>query len=273
MTRHPTRSAAETCLFDRFHLLSIDLPGHGCSDKAKDPDKSYTQPAYAEAALEVIEKLSILKVVVFGWSLGGHVAIEMLAMDPEIVQGIMIVGTPPVNKNEVMKGFNFPYDPPYDTDNPIETDDPDAKLPLVARGELDPTQIEDFVEASAQMPYEDWMNETVRTTDPQARSIMFEHFKNGGCCDQRDIVEVNRRPVAVVNGKEDPFVNLKFIKENVKQDLLWQGETLEVEGKHAPFWEDNDTFTALLLVFMDEVTETGPRRSKGFVGKALESFK
>ncbi|KAI0191916.1 alpha/beta hydrolase fold protein [Astrocystis sublimbata] len=50
-------------------LVVLDFPGHGRSPDATDPNKSYYQYAYAEAALEVLQYYNITQVVLLGWSL------------------------------------------------------------------------------------------------------------------------------------------------------------------------------------------------------------
>src|ERR1700733_8131439 len=69
----------ESPLADEFHLIAIDLPGHGSSSDAFRPDETYSFPGYADAAVEVLELMGIEKFVVVGWSLGGHIALEMMA--------------------------------------------------------------------------------------------------------------------------------------------------------------------------------------------------
>jgi pimeloyl-ACP methyl ester carboxylesterase len=227
----------KSSLSTKYHLLAIDLPGHGSSSDALNPEESYTQLAYAEAALEVLEHLSIKEVIVFGWSLGGHVGIEMLAVAPEVVRGIFIVGTPPVNRDEVTKGFTFRGNTP----------------PLAARDDLNDEEIEAFAHGCADPPYESWMSEVVRRTDQKARSVMFGHFKGGKCSDQRGVVEGSERLVAIVNGVGDPFIDLKFVR-SVKSKALWKGECVELdELLHAPFWADNEQFVSLIGEFMEDV--------------------
>jgi pimeloyl-ACP methyl ester carboxylesterase len=41
---------------------------------------------------------------VFGWSLGGHIGIEMVLRFPGM-RGLMITGAPPVGPNNMAQGF------------------------------------------------------------------------------------------------------------------------------------------------------------------------
>lgn len=91
-------------------IIAFDLPGHGDSSNAVNPEKDYTQPGYARAAIEVLTKLGVKEVICLGWSLGGHNAIEMIPIAPAagiVIKRIMIVGTPPVGFGDLDKGFTF----------------------------------------------------------------------------------------------------------------------------------------------------------------------
>ena len=98
-------------LSETHRIIAFDLPGHGDSSNAKNPEKDYTQPGYARAALELLSKLGVKEVICLGWSLGGHNAIEMIPLAAEAgitIKGMMIVGTPPVGQQgELDKGFTF----------------------------------------------------------------------------------------------------------------------------------------------------------------------
>lgn len=91
-------------------IIAFDLPGHGDSSNAANPEQDYTQPGYARAAIELLTKLGVKEVVCLGWSLGGHNAIEMIPIAPAAgiaMKGIMIVGTPPVGYGEIDDGFTL----------------------------------------------------------------------------------------------------------------------------------------------------------------------
>ena len=58
-----------------YHLVFIDLPGHGESDK---PNRQYTIDLFAESVLAVIDELDIKKPVLIGHSMGLPVCIEVV---------------------------------------------------------------------------------------------------------------------------------------------------------------------------------------------------
>ena len=55
-----------------FHCVAMDLPGHGASDDAADPDRTYTMSGYSDVALQVMDALDIGSFAVVGWSLSSR---------------------------------------------------------------------------------------------------------------------------------------------------------------------------------------------------------
>ena len=90
----------------RFRLIAVDLPGHGVSDDAKDPS-AYSLPGHARAVRAVLDAIGIDEAHFVGWSLGGHVALEM-APDLRAPRGFVIFGTPPLTSGEAMSEAFLP---------------------------------------------------------------------------------------------------------------------------------------------------------------------
>ena len=78
----------------QFRLVAVDLPGHGGSEDARDPS-AYSLPGHARAVRTAVDALSLHEARFVGWSLGGHVTLEM-APDLPRARGFVIFGTPPV---------------------------------------------------------------------------------------------------------------------------------------------------------------------------------
>jgi pimeloyl-ACP methyl ester carboxylesterase len=219
-------------------VLAFDLPGHGRSSNAADPQRSYNQPAYAQAAVELLDKLGVGDVIVLGWSLGGHIGIEMIPLLGSRLKGLMIVGTPPVGYGELDEGFTFGEE--------------GWKGSFAARDNLTEEEITKFSETCTDLPHEPWMRETIARTDQIARKLMFEGFDRGECLDQRKAVEETKVPIAVVNGEKEIFVNLEFVK-NIKYGNLWRKQCIEMEGLlHAPFWAKPEEFGKILGSFVED---------------------
>ena len=76
------RNQMQGSIARKHRFLAFDLPGHGQSGQCTDPQRSYTLPGLADAAIELLDKLGVAKVIVFGWSLGGHIGMEMIPRFP-----------------------------------------------------------------------------------------------------------------------------------------------------------------------------------------------
>jgi pimeloyl-ACP methyl ester carboxylesterase len=76
----------------------------GISSDALNASRTYTRPGLADAAIEVLDLLGLREVVVAGWSLGGHIALEMSAQWSGI-RGLLVSGAPPVSRHNMAEGF------------------------------------------------------------------------------------------------------------------------------------------------------------------------
>jgi pimeloyl-ACP methyl ester carboxylesterase len=234
-------------LKSRWRIIAFDLPGHGSSSDAPDPERSYTQRGYAELAVHILEHLKVESVVVLGWSLGGHAGIEMVPLlkgGKVSMKGLMIVGAPPaLGPEQLMQGFLMPVA------------SPDATSHMILPGKRDWTGEETvaFSHATAGEPFEQWMEDCARRTDGRARECMFAAFVGGVGVDQRRVVEEEENVLlAAVNGGEEPFVNLDYL-DRIVWKRLWRGECVRMEGLgHAPFWERPEVFEGLLGEFLED---------------------
>ena len=98
-------------LFAGCRLIALDLPGHGASANAPNPQASYALDGFASACASVLEQLGTGPVPLLGWSLGGHIGLELLGRRPELVSALMLVGTPPIPLDLSAMGAAFKPSP------------------------------------------------------------------------------------------------------------------------------------------------------------------
>jgi pimeloyl-ACP methyl ester carboxylesterase len=219
-----------------FHCIAMDLPGHGDSSNANNPDQTYTMSGYADVALEVMDKLGIKSFAVLGWSLGGHIGIEMLSRSDRLA-GLLISGTPPISKD------------PGDMANAFL---PSEHMNFTGQETLSRAEADRYAHATcgSDAAYEDFLGDAVRRTDGRARRIMMEAVMRGDGADQRQIVEHDPTPLAIVNGAEESIVNNVYLKL-INYQNLWEGKVHLIPGMgHAPFWESPAEFDQLLMRFV-----------------------
>jgi pimeloyl-ACP methyl ester carboxylesterase len=84
------------------HVVTVDLLGHGRSDRPEDP-REYSMTAFAEQVVELLDHLGAERAVVGGTSLGANVGLEVAALAPDRVQGLLL--EMPVLDNAVEAGI------------------------------------------------------------------------------------------------------------------------------------------------------------------------
>ena len=76
----------------RFHVVRVDLLGHGGSQK---PRHGYTMPNQARLIDQALGRIGVRHAVVVGHSMGGQVATALAERDQRLVDGVVVVDTPP----------------------------------------------------------------------------------------------------------------------------------------------------------------------------------
>ena len=234
------RNQLDGAIGERYRLIAMDLPGHGASDDARDPAASYNMTGYSDCANEVLGNLGINKAVVMGWSLGGHIGIDMVGRHT-VVSALMISGTPPIGKSGEQLAAGFL---------------PSEHMGLAGQEVFTGQDADNYAHATCGVnaPFEQFLLDAVIRTDGRARAMMLGAFASGQGADQRQIVETSDTLLAIVNGGGEPFVNNDFVK-SVDYKNLWENTVHIVEGVgHAPFWEAPDQFDPVFSRFLDDAT-------------------
>ena len=178
----------------KYRLVAFDLPGHGNSGDAPNASRTYTRPGLASSVIEMLSLLGLSEGVVVGWSLGGHIALEM-ASQYSGIKGLLISGAPPVGRHNMAEGF-FPT----------------SHMRLAGQLHLGPSDIYAFGGAIFGAPIPVAFRRAVARADGLARKTIFEAARSGVGTDQRRLVENRAVPLAVVNGSQDPFINLDHLE-------------------------------------------------------------
>lgn len=220
----------------RWRVIAFDLPGHGVSDNM-DPEAAYNVPAYAQIAETVLKQLGVTSAAVFGWSLGGYVALELAARGNVTVTALAIAGTPPLNvvPDDFAAGYN-----------------PDSHLVLAGKRYFSPREARDYAGAAVAPPSADsaHLHRTFSRTDGRARFFMISRIGVTDWPRQTRMLREGRIPFAILNGSDDPFLNHGYFR-GLDYGALWTGEPHDIaNGKHAPFFNTPDAFNAALREFL-----------------------
>lgn len=102
MPRRMHEPLARALAAEGLHVVTLDLLGHGRSDRPADP-LAYSMTAFAEQVVALLDHLGIEQAVVGGTSLGANVSLEVAAIAPERVRGL--IAEMPVLDNAVEAGI------------------------------------------------------------------------------------------------------------------------------------------------------------------------
>lgn len=72
-----------------LHVVTLDLLGHGRSDRPADP-RAYSTQAWAEQVIALLDHLGAAQAVVGGTSLGANVSLEVAVLAPARVRGLVL---------------------------------------------------------------------------------------------------------------------------------------------------------------------------------------
>jgi pimeloyl-ACP methyl ester carboxylesterase len=216
-------------------VLAPDLPGHGESEDARDPEATYSLPGYAAVVSGLIDRTQWTSVDIVGWSLGGHIGLELLATDPRI-RSLLIVGTPPgrPSAEAMQQAFHA-----------------SADMQLAAKADFTDADARAYGTAMMGGPEHltDDLLACVKRTDGNARAHLFASAYAGIGSDQRRTVETLDKPLCVVHGAREPFVRLEYLC-SLGYRALWNNRVHVIrEAGHAPHWECPAVFNDILLNF------------------------
>ncbi len=216
--------------------IAVDLPGHGSSDNAVNPQQTYTIPGYAAVIAELMGKLGFSTYQVVGWSLGGNIAMEMAGQKLPIIS-MMIMGAPPIGPGieNVEKAF-LP-----------------SSLEATGKADLNDEELNEFVDAiyGSLNPIPEALRLTAKRTHGIAREIMIGHWMSGGPGHkQTQTVASWKQPIAVVHGEQELFVSLDYLQQTQWKNL-WNDEVNVLDGVgHACFVECPQEFNKILMNFI-----------------------
>jgi pimeloyl-ACP methyl ester carboxylesterase len=89
MPRRMQQPLARALAAEGLHVVTLDLLGHGRSDRPADP-LVYSMTAFAEQVIALLDHLGARQAVIGGTSLGANVSLEVAAIAPARVRGMIL---------------------------------------------------------------------------------------------------------------------------------------------------------------------------------------
>jgi len=221
----------------KYHIIAIDLPGHGDSDSFSDVT-NYGLPGYAAVISEAAKKLGVDDAYFVGWSLGGHIVLEAVSMLPN-AKGFVIYGTPPLG---IPADFETAFLPNPAMGAAFSPELSDEEAVAFADAFFMPGSMEDVT------PF---FTDIMRT-DGNARANLGASINPDGYTDEVKIVANMTQPLMIMHGVKEQLVNGAYFR-NLQMPTLWNNRVEFVwDAGHAIHWEAPDEFSALLDEFITD---------------------
>jgi pimeloyl-ACP methyl ester carboxylesterase len=223
-----------------IELVACDLPGHGASKNAADPQARYTLPGYAEAVTQLLDWGGWQCAILVGWSLGGHIAMETMISDSRVT-ACMVIASPPGKPgiSAIEACFND-----------------DSVTRLAFQESFSAADASRYAQAMLGTPSPDpFFVEMALRTDGRARKRLIESVAEGLGHDQRRACSQPSRPTCVLVGETDPFLRQAYLR-SLDARTMWRGKVHVLPGHgHAPHWNPSREFLEIVEAFVIDASE------------------
>lgn len=200
------------------------------------PASTYSFPGYAGILRRLMSQLGYTRYHVLGWSLGGHIGLEMWATDPA-VKSLLVTGTPPVSLDPdcITRAFRW---------TPLTA--------LAGRWRFSEGDGQRYCRAmmGRKLGRSHHLSAMVRRTDGNARRWMVRNGMAGLGIDAASAVATVDRPFGIIQGIEDTFLRAEYFS-TLRFRNIWGGKPRFMKAGHAPHWEVPPTFNEEMLRFVD----------------------
>jgi pimeloyl-ACP methyl ester carboxylesterase len=225
----------------RYRCLALDLPGHGDAAPPAAGPNDYSVPGFAATVAAFVRTEGLRDVVLVGWSLGGHAVLEAADALSDVVSGFAVFGTPPVRDRSS-------FAEAYLADSPLGIGFQETITPEEAR-----TYAAGLLTPGSTLSVEPLV-EDILATDPAVRAGIARSIAEGYFTDEVALVESLNRPLAILHGGGEQFVNHAYL-EALTVPTLWRGAVQVIPGAgHAAQVERPKLLADLLDTFVRDLT-------------------
>jgi len=229
----------ESELSNKYRLVAIDLPGHGESEWAKEPEHDYSMREMASTIAQAAEKIGASDAIFIGWSMGGHILIEAMGSIP-MAKAFCIYGTAPIGIPPAMGEAFFP--------TPL--------LEYLFKEELRDEEIRqwaDYILRPGSKLDRQVITDAIERADGHVRRVLGNSVISAAYTDEIETVKNLSRPLAIFHGKEEQMVNLEYLN-NLDIPTLWRKKVQVIpDAGHSPHIEQAERFNSLLEEFIEDI--------------------
>ena len=226
----------ESHILGHHHLIAMDLPGHGQSDNAQDPQIDYSHARMGEKILEALDLMGVQSAIFVGWSLGGQIAIEI--NNDERVKAVFACGVAPIAPGPMgmIRGFHFSRD-----------------LLLASKAQFTRAEAERFEIACLGNKADGQFVDALMRVDPALRPAISKMALKGLGLDQKSAIENPKKPMCILQGENDPLIRTDYVRGLDSLGLFTKEVIVLDDCGHAPFMDAPASFDLVVSDFAEWV--------------------
>jgi non-heme chloroperoxidase len=226
-------------LADRFRMVTLDIRGHGLSEKPTGPEHYREGRIWADDLAAVIDQTGLERPVLVAWSYGGYIVTDYLrAFGDAVIGAINLVGSA-----VIMKPPTFDHIGPGLLDNATDMCAPDLLACIAATRR--------FLANCTAQPLSDDAAATMlgwnMVVPPEVRGALLAREVDGSGAFSGLTV-----PVLVSHGRNDAIALPSMANHTLERCGTAAASWYEGVG-HMPFWEAPERFDRELAELVDRV--------------------
>ena len=212
----------------QFTLITPDLFGHGRSDHLK---TDYSLDLWADSIIQLIDSLSLPKIILIGHSMGGHIALRIAERHVN-VKGLVLLGTTPfASQSDISQAYQ-----------------PSNVLTSIFTEEI-PTDFSEIEGAFFNQVDPDFQ-QIFRSTDPKIRSSLAKEATSIDFKNELKIINKLSYPVGLAVGSNDSFINQAYL-HSITFNNFWNHQLHTIPAcKHYSHWDNPSYFNSFLLKYI-----------------------
>ncbi len=239
MNRHMFDQLAPEMASRGIRVITVDLLGHGSSDKPADM-RTYTMTTFADQLAALIDHLELDRPVVGGTSLGANCSLELAARHPRAARALLIE-MPVLDNALVAAGLLF--------------------LPILVTLRVAKPLLRGVAAVTTRIPRTSFLVDICldwTRRSPEASEAVLEGVLFGRTAPPRDERQLIGLPTLVIGHRNDPlhpFTDSDMLAEELPRARLVNAESI-IEWRVSPGRLDDELAAFIADVYADEPAES-----------------